>query len=50
MYRRQWTTPQGGTRMEMLKGVVQGMNEGKEVIQFGNAMVVVVLDTTGGNA
>ena len=42
--------PQGGTRMEILKGVVQGMNEGQEVIQFRNAMVVVVLDTTRGNA
>ena len=44
------TTPQGSIRMEMLERVVQGMNKGQEAIQFGNAMVVVVLDTTRGNA
>ena len=50
MHRRQGTTPQGSFRMEMLEGVVQGMNKGQEAIQFGNAIVVVVLDTTRGNA
>ena len=36
--------------MEILEGVVQGMNKGEEVIQFRNAIVVMVLVTTRENA
>ena len=50
MQRRQGTNPQGSFRMEMLEGVVQVINKGQEAIQFRNAIVVVVLDTTRGNA
>ena len=32
------------------EGSSAGNDEGQEVSQFGNAMVVVVLDTTRGNA